>query len=138
EFLDKSNGDFQTGGFGLIQDKTFKRDFLGGSAERYLGGHEIKGGIEYEKEDANVTKRESGGQQVSVFANPNDPGMPIYSHAYWTTPDASIGDAPVRAPFASPPHKVTTAYLQDRWTARPNLTVTYGLRWDRQQIIDAE
>jgi hypothetical protein len=141
QFIDKSSptsGDFQTGGFGLIQDKTFKRDFLGGSAERYLGGHEIKGGIEYEKEDANVTKRESGGQQVSVFANPNDPGMPIYSHAYWTTPDASIGDAPVSALFASPSHKVTTAYLQDRWTARPNLTVTYGLRWDRQQIIDAE
>jgi len=138
QFLDKSNGDFQTGGFGLIQHKTFKRDFAGGSAERYLSGHEIKGGIEYEKETAVVTKRESGGQMVSVFANPDDPGKPIYSHAYWTTPTANVDDAPVSALFASPSHKVITAYLQDRWTARPNLTLTYGLRWDRQQIIDAE
>jgi hypothetical protein len=138
QYLDSNDQNFQTGGFGLIQDKTFQRDFFGGSAERYLGGHEIKGGIEYEKESADVVKRESGGQQVTVFTNPSDPGRPIYSHAYWTTPDATVGNAPVSALFASPSHKVTTAYLQDRWTARSNLTLTYGLRWDRQQIIDAE
>jgi len=138
QYQDASNGDFQTGGFGLIQDKAFQRDFYAGSAERYLNGHEIKAGVEYEKETADVVKRESGGQLVSILANPEDPNRPIYSHAYWTTPTATVGDAPVSALFASPSHKVTTVYLQDRWTARPNLTVSYGLRWDRQQIIDAQ
>ena len=138
QYQDSSNLGFQTGGFGLIQDKTFQRDFYAGSAERYLNGHEIKGGIEYEKETADVTKRESGGQLVTILANPEDPNRPIYSHAYWTTPTADVPDAPISALFASPSHKVTTVYLQDRWTARPNLTISYGLRWDRQQIIDSQ
>jgi len=138
QYVAKDNLDFQTGGFGLIQDKKFKRDFYGGSAELYWVGHEIKGGFEYEKETADVVKRESGGQLVDVFNNPLDPGKPIYSHSYWTTPTATVGDAPVSALFASPSHQVSTAYLQDRWAARTNLTLAYGLRFDRQQIFDAQ
>ena len=32
----------RSGGFGLIQDKEFERDFYGGSMTKYLGNHEIK------------------------------------------------------------------------------------------------
>src|SRR6202035_1850859 len=138
QFHDATNGDFQTGGFGLIQDKTFKRDFFGGSATRYLGSHEIKGGIEYEKATADVVKRESGGQLVTILANPGDPSHPIYRHQYWTTPEATVGNAAVSALFAAPTHKATTDHLQDHSTALPNLSVSLGLRWDRQQIIDAQ
>src|SRR6185503_19406446 len=38
---------------------------------------------------------------------------------------------------ASPEHKVTTAYLQDKFTFDNRLVVCYGVRWDRQQIVDA-
>jgi hypothetical protein len=135
EFRDTSNGLFQTGGFGLIQEKTFKRDFAGGALARYLGGHEIKLGLEYEKEAAKVTRRFSGGQQVDVF--PVAPGQTVFSHFYWTTPSATVADAPVSALNASPQHHNTTAYLQDHWSALSNLTINAGVRWDRQQIIDA-
>ena len=37
----------------------------------------------------------SGGQQVDIFANPNNPSKPIYSHSYWTTPDATVANAPI-------------------------------------------
>jgi carboxypeptidase family protein/TonB-dependent receptor-like protein len=137
QYRDAQNDFFQTGGFGLIQDKSFKRDFVGGSVTRFAGSHELKGGLEYEKEDAEVVRRESGGQEVDVLANPVNPGKTIYRHLYWTTPTATVGNAPLSQLTASPEHKVTSLYLQDRWAVLSNLTLNLGLRWDRQQIIDA-
>jgi hypothetical protein len=134
EFRDTSNGFFQTGGFGLIQEKNFKRDSAGGAATRYLGRHELKLGFEYEKESAQVTRRFSGGQQIDVYPFANGPT--VYSHFYWTTPSATVPDAPVSALHSSPQHHNTTAYLQDHWTALSNLTINAGIRWDRQEIID--
>jgi Carboxypeptidase regulatory-like domain/TonB-dependent Receptor Plug Domain len=136
QFRDTENNFFQTGGFGLIQDKKFDRKSLGGSATWYVHGNEIKGGLEFETEDADVMKAMSGGQQVDVIFNKANPSKPIYKHFYWTTPDATVGNAPVSALVASPRHKNTALYLQDRW-AFNNVTVNAGVRWDRQQIIDA-
>ncbi len=134
QFRDVDADFFQTGGFGLLQQKEFRRDFGGVSLTRFLASHEIKGGLEREKEDATVLRRYSDGQQVDVFRTPQGP---VYSHFYWTTPDATIANAPVSALVASPRHEVTTAYLQDRWTATDSLTVSLGVRWDRQEIFDA-
>jgi hypothetical protein len=136
EYRDASNDFFQTGGFGLIQAKDFDRKHVGGSIEKFIVGNDLKGGIEYEKETADVTKRMSGGQQVDVFANTVNPSKPIYRHFYWTTPTADVGNAPLSALLASPEHKITTLYLQDRWSMQ-NFTLNAGVRWDRQQIIDA-
>jgi hypothetical protein len=127
----------QSGGFGLIQNKNFQRTHYAGSLMRMLGRHEIKGGVEYEHETADVVKRMSGGQQVDIFANEANPSKPIYRHFYWTTPTATVGNAPTSELNASPAHKVTTGYLQDRFTVNDRLVVSYGVRWDRQQIIDA-
>ena len=138
EFRSVDDNFFQTGGFGLLQTKDFKRDGIGASLTRYRERHEIKGGVEIEREQADVVRRFSGGQQIDVFANPADPSRPIYSHSYWTTPTATLDNAPVSQLTASPEHKNTSLYLQDRWSLRPNLTVSLGVRWDRQQIIDAE
>jgi outer membrane receptor protein involved in Fe transport len=137
QFRDDNNGFFQTGGFGLIQDKTFRRDYGGGAATRYLGGHEIKLGLDYEQESATVTRRFSGGQLIDVLPNPGDPAQPVYSHFYWTTPAATVANAPVSALNAAPSHHNTAAYLQDHWAPLSNLTVNLGVRWDRQEIIDA-
>jgi hypothetical protein len=137
QFRDASDDFFQTGGFGLIQAKEFERTHYAGSAMRLLGRHEIKGGLEWQHDQATVSKRMSGGQQVDVFENNADPSRPIYRHFYWTTPDATLANAPTSQLNASPEHKITTAYLQDRFNVTDNLVLTYGVRWDRQQIIDA-
>ena len=136
EYRDVSNDSFQTGGFGLIQAKDFDRKHFGGSIEHFFLGHDVKGGIEYERETANVTKRMSGGQRLDVYENTVNPAKPIYNHFYWTTPTATVADAPLSALNASPEHKISSLYLQDRWSMK-NLTVNAGVRWDRQQIIDA-
>ncbi len=130
---------FQTGGFGLIQDKDLSRDFAGGALTRFLGHNEIKFGAEYEKQTADVIKRMSGGQQVSIFDNPVTPGTnDIYSHFYWTTLSAALPAAPLSELNVSVEHKTTTFFLQDRWSILPNLSVNGGIRWDRQEIIGAD
>ena len=73
QYQDAANNFFQTGGFGLIQEKNFKRDFYGGSLDRVPRQHEIKFGVEYEKEKADVLKRDSGGQQVTVYQQHRQP-----------------------------------------------------------------
>src|SRR6185503_17710369 len=87
QFLDSAADNFQTGGFGLIQTKDFEREFYGASASRFFGATEFKAGVEYEEETADVSKRMSGGQQVTILENPTG-GAPIYRHFYWTTPTA--------------------------------------------------
>lgn len=138
QFVDTRNNDLQSGGFGLIQDKAFKRYFGGVSLTEYLGHHEFKGGFEYERETAAVTKRESGGQLVTIFDNPDNPNNPVYQHFYWSIPGATLPDnIPISQLNASPKHKSYAAYLQDSWAVLPNLTANIGVRWDRQQIYDA-
>jgi outer membrane receptor for ferrienterochelin and colicin len=139
EFIDTREDNFQTGGFGLIQKKNFQRDHYAVSATGFLRRHEIKGGLEYEKDSAEVVKRMSGGQQVTIFDNPSNPARPIYQHFYWTIPNATTSpfNAPISALNASPEHEIWTAYLQDRWNVLPELTLNFGVRWDRQEIIDA-
>lgn len=137
QFRDTENDFFQTGGFGLVQDKDFDRKHYAASALLLAGTHEIKGGLEFQQEQATVSKFMSGGQQIDVFANNVNPAKPIYRHFYWTTPDATLANAPTSALNASPEHKGTTAFLQDRWTVNDRLSINYGLRWDRQQIVDA-
>jgi TonB dependent receptor/Carboxypeptidase regulatory-like domain/TonB-dependent Receptor Plug Domain len=137
QYRDVADDFRQIGGFGLIQEKDFSRTHYAGSLMRLLGNHEIKGGIEYELEKAQVRKRMSGGQQVDILENPVDPSRPIYSHFYWTLPNATVNIAPTSELDASPEHKVTTVYLQDRFAVNDRLVLSYGVRWDRQQIVDA-
>ncbi len=134
EYRDSDNLGFQTGGFGLIQEKDFTRDFFGGAVTHFRGDHEIKFGAEYEKESADVVKRMSGGQRVDIQTGAS--GRPVYRHFYWTTLTATVDNAPTSQLETDPEHENTTLFLQDRWRARSNLTVNFGLRWDRQQVID--
>jgi outer membrane receptor protein involved in Fe transport len=137
QYQDAANNFYQTGGFGLIQDKTFQRDFYGGALTRYLKSHEVKFGVEYEQAKAEVIKRQSGGQLITMYQNDVNPAKPIYDHFYWTTPTATVDNAPISQLNASPKHKNLTFFLQDRWAVLPNLTLNLGIRWDQQKIIDA-
>ncbi len=138
QYIDARNNALQSGGFGLIQTKSFKRYFGGVSLTKYLGSHEFKGGFEYERETADVIKRESGGQLVTIFPNPGDSSMPVYSHFYWSVLGATPANAPIAALVTNPKHKMYSAYLQDSWKLFANLTLNLGVRWDEQQIFDRE
>jgi hypothetical protein len=78
----------------------------------------------------------SGGRRVDIFDNEANPAQPIFRHFYWTTLTATVDDAPVSQLDTRPEHKNTTFFLQDRWRPMDNLTVSGGVRWDRQEILD--
>ena len=142
QFIDQFNNNFASGGFGLIQHKDFQRYLYGGSLTKYLTGHELKAGLEYERQTATVTKRysgaEGGGQQVTLVQIPGYTGPQVYRHFYWTTPTASLpDDVPTSQLNATPEHKMLSAYLQDSWQVLSNLTLNLGVRWDHQKIYDS-
>jgi outer membrane receptor protein involved in Fe transport len=129
----------QEGGFGLIQEKKFKRWLGALSVTKYLGPNEIKGGFGYTSDQADVIKRMSGGQQVTIYPNDADPSQPVYSHFYWTIPTASLPDnVPTSELNASPYHRTYSLYVQDTITALPNLTFNVGIRYDNQQIFSSD
>ncbi len=137
QYIDTANANLESGGFGLIQDKKFKRYLGTASVTKYLGNNEIKGGIEYMEDQAEVVKRMSGGQQVTIYDNPG--GAPVYSHFYWTIPTASLPDnVPTSQLTATPYHRTYSFYLQDTVTLLPNLTFSVGLRYDNQQVFSGD
>ena len=139
EYIDARNQAAQTGGFGLIQEKKFKR-YLGAlSATGYLANHEIKGGFEYLEDKADVVKRESGGQLVTIMNIEGYTGPPVYQHFYWTIPTASLPDnVPTSQLNATPYHRTYSFYLQDSWRVLPSLTVNAGIRYDNQKIFSGD
>ena len=89
QFRDVDDDFFQTGGFGLIQAEGVRARLLRAArSTRFLGGHELKVGLEYEEEKADVVKRVLGRPAGRRLREP-DAGAPIYSHFYWTTPTAT-------------------------------------------------
>ena len=139
QYIDQRDNNAQTGGFGLIQEKKFKR-YLGAiSGTAYLANHEIKGGFEYLEDKADVIKRESGGQLVTILQIEGYNGPPVYQHFYWTIPTASLPDnVPTSQLNATPYHRTFSFYLQDSWRVLPNLTINAGLRYDNQKIYSGD
>ena len=129
----------QEGGFGLIQNKNFTR-YMGAIAGTwYFKNNEIKGGVEFLEDQAEVVKRMSGGQQVTIYPNNVDNRGPVYSHFYWTIPTASLPDnVPPDQLNADPFQRVWSFYLQDTLAIMPNLTVNLGIRYDNQQIYSGD
>ncbi len=139
QYVDTTAGGLQSGGFGLIQEKNFTRYLGAVSVTKYFGNNEIKAGVEFLEDQADVIKRMSGGQQVTILPNIGDPGRPVYSHFYWTIPTASLPDnVPTDQLNATPYQDVWSFYLQDTLAITPNLSVALGVRYDNQQVYSGD
>jgi hypothetical protein len=153
-----------SGGFGNIngpvQNQTSRRDTVAAWATSYLGNHEVKLGGGYEWSETSATTLRSGDSTLTVRpckANPSNPasvdrcadaggtGVPyvnfqgndvtggvFFVHGYLTDLEGN----PVTEIFGETPIAAYSAYLLDQWRVSPRLTVTAGLRWEREQIAN--
>jgi hypothetical protein len=132
-----------SGGFGGVggdgqfaPTKTLTRYDYRADASVFLANHEVKAGFDFQRLNADVLRTTSGGQFVTILPPfDDDPqGRLVYHHLFFAGLDATT-DAPTIAPvIATPQHDIFGAFVQDRWSVLPNLTVNAGVRWEKQLI----
>ena len=135
------NPNLRTGGFGGYENHDFKRDAYRADLTRYLGGHTLKGGLEYVKIDS-LDDRFSGGGGQTIYKLVSG-GVIYYRHRYFVNdqaPGFSRTDPTtwkIALPLTSEPiNKNTSVYAQDTWRVLPNFTIEGGVRWERKNLGD--
>ncbi len=145
EIVSASGGFGGITGNGQFNDKKFTRSDYRLDVSHLLANHDLKGGFEFERVDANVVRSFSGGQLVQILGPVLQPetGDPrtVYAHIFFASTDSPVCCPPspagdiVSAPLvATPNHDLISAFLQDSWKVRPNLTVNAGVRYEKQLI----
>jgi hypothetical protein len=137
------NPNLRTGGFGGYENHDFKRDEYRADLTRYLGGHTLKGGLDYMRVDSLDNRFSGGGGQTIYKLIQASTGTIYYRHRYYVNDQiASFSRADpttwqIALPLSSEPiNKNTAAYAQDTWRVLPNLTIEGGVRWERRNVGD--
>jgi outer membrane receptor protein involved in Fe transport len=137
----------RTGGFGAyFQDSEFTRDIFKVDATKFLGGHEIKAGVDWELQDSSIDRYAAGGGMINyILPSASAPGGLYYRHRFYVNDQAAGFDAddattwtPAIPLITEPQTDNSSFYLQDSWRATSNLTINAGVRWERQQIGDRD
>jgi outer membrane receptor for Fe3+-dicitrate len=132
----------RTGGFaGYFQDSTFSRVVYKFDATKFLGPHEIKGGVDWEDQASEIDRYQAGGGILNYKLVSG--GRIYYRHRFYVddqAPGYVEGDFSTFGPLVplttSPNTLNTSFYVQDRWRVLPSVTVNAGIRWERQEIGD--
>ncbi|HXW07766.1 MAG TPA: TonB-dependent receptor [Vicinamibacterales bacterium] len=132
----------RTGGFaGYFQDSEFSRTVYKIDATKFLGSHEIKGGIDWEDQASSIDRYQAGGGILNYRLIRS--GAIYYRHRFYVDDQAPgyVADDPLTfvpaVPLRTEPNTFNTSfYVQDSWRALPNLTINAGIRWERQEIGD--
>ncbi|HEY1910132.1 MAG TPA: TonB-dependent receptor [Vicinamibacterales bacterium] len=129
-----------SGGFPGFDNQDFKRMTVKGDLTHYMGSHTLKAGGDYEDVNATVDRYQGGaGQHVYELIS----GSTIYyRHRYYVN-DLATGynradpsTWQINLPLeAKPETKNASFYAQDGYKPIGNLTINYGVRWEKQQVI---
>ena len=128
-----------SGGFGFWQDQEFTRDVYKLDVSHYLAGHDIKGGLDFEKVSAiNNNFNGGAGQRIYKFATG---GVTYYRHRFYVNDRAPgfVRTDPatwtIALPLTSAPDtRNMSFYGQDSWKVATGLTINGGLRWEGQNV----
>ena len=133
----------RTGGFGgAFQDSEFTRDIFKIDATKFLAGHELKAGADWEMQDSSIDRYAAGGGMINYRLRTSD-GVIYHRHRFFVNDQAPGYDADVAStwqpaiPLVTEPKTDNSSfYLQDSWRATSNFTINAGIRWERQKIGD--
>lgn len=134
----------RTGGFaGYFQDSTFSRDQYRVDLTKFLGPHEIKGGVDWELQDSSIDRYQGGGGFINYKLT--SAGRVYYRHRFYVNdrapgydPDDPTTYQPLIPLTSEPKTDNSSFYVQDSWRAAPNLTINAGIRWERQELGDRD
>lgn len=143
-FVDCPVRDYIFGGTGSWFDETTDRYTAGLRLTHLLAGHQIRYGVDVEYKRYASTRGYSGGSFEQHFAaDPFDAeGGANWQRQYYARQDEGgphLYGVDGNAPFSAVASTVTlSAFLQDVWEVDEHLTVSGGLRWDYEMIMDSE
>jgi len=129
-----------SGGFGFFQDQEFHRDVWKADVSNYLGGHDIKIGVDGEHVTA-INNNYNGGAGQRIYKLVTSAGQIYYRHRYYINDRADGYDRnngatwKIALPLTSEPDTFNTSfYAQDSWKAGAGLTINAGIRWEGQDV----
>jgi hypothetical protein len=140
------NPNAASGGFTVFDNQKFTRNVIGGNVTKYVGGHTVKVGGDWEQVNTTVDRFQGGaGQRVYVLPNAAIPGGVYYRHRYYVNDRASGFDRNIPATWsialpleATPRSKDASFFAQDSFKVLSNLTINAGIRWERQNVINRD
>jgi hypothetical protein len=148
-------------GFGSIPgfrlSNTGDRDEYSGSFTAYFGGHELKVGGDWMENVTTAVTSFTGNQRIRIrecstaatsvnFCPPGEgvnytnylgePRRVYFEHSFYSDQLGSFNAIP--ATVTAPPSELWSAFIQDTWRISPKFTINAGLRYDSQEIRNAD
>ena len=147
-------------GFGSIPGfrlhNTGDRDEYSGSFTAYFGNHEFKVGGDYLENITTATTSYTGGQRIRIRTCSTNPASSsfcptggvaytnylgqarsvYFEHDFYSDQLGSFNAIP--ATTTAPPSQLWSAFIQDTWRVTPRLTLNAGVRFDVQDIQNAD
>ena len=131
-----------SGGFTAYDNQNFKRNVIKGDLTKYWGSHTIKTGADYEDISAVVDRFEGGAGQRIYKLRQASTGIIYYRHRYYVD-DQKAGFSrtdpttwTILNPLeATPKTQNASFYAQDSYKVISNLSINYGIRWERQHVL---
>jgi hypothetical protein len=132
-----------SGGFPVFDNSKFTRNVVGGNVTKYIGGHTLKGGADYENVSATVDRFQGGGgQRIYRLVSA---GTIFYRHRYYLNDLAPGYDRANPATWqialpltAQPKTRNASFFAQDSYKVLSNLTINAGVRWERQNVFNRD
>jgi hypothetical protein len=147
---------FCEGGIGGFSENEYTRDEVRADLTWFTegaGSHELKVGYEFQRLEAFEFRKRSGGQNVNIIpCDPDSPyeradcslalqddvGYSYYGHGLEVTQGSTLDDwtASFEGLTRTPTTENHAVYLRDRWRVLPSLTLSLGVRWEEQALMD--